>query len=146
MLKWIAIFTIAFIMGCSFDGQYWDYEWEFPYRNSCKTIEDTLFYALRLDFHKLNQNEWKLPHETYEQGGDCEDFAIFVMYLLYAYVGKTPTMLRVKIDSITHHMVVEIDKQIYDPSGSRHGHIDNYPYKIIDSYTYGEAMYLATVR
>ena len=146
MLKYLVIIGICFLIACTIEGQLWDYEFNFPYGCKIETPYDAFLWVSSYIFYqKDNKDEWKTPEETFNDGdGDCEDVALLMMYLCYAYAGETPVML--EIDKGSGHMIVEVDGSLYDPKGTVTGHISELQYRILNSYTYGEAMYLAMVK
>ena len=55
-------------------------------------------------------------------------------------------MLRVKLPDGKYHIVAEVDQVIYDIKNSYTGYtVETIPVYIMDSWTYGEAMYIAMV-
>ena len=151
MLKAIFIILIIslFCTGCFVEGQYWTYEWDYPNAEEIETIWDAWIHAFTIGYEQNDTTgDWKLPHETYADGnGDCEDFSLVFAYFVFAYVEKTPTLLRVKIDATTFHIITVVDNVTYDIKNQYTGYtINTLPLHIMDSWTYGEAMYLATVR
>lgn len=143
MLKW-AIVGLLILTGCTIQGQLWDYWFDFPYANEITDAPSAyLWVALNTIYQEDSKDEWKTPEQTYmDRGGDCEDVALLMMYLCYQYAHQTPTLIEIdRIDKI--HMIVEVDGIVYDPKGSIRGNIQDLEYRILNSYTYGEAMYLA---
>ena len=132
------------LIGCTIQGQLWNYQFDFPYGNEIQTVYDSyLWVFVNTTYQEDIDGEWKTPEETYnDRGGDCEDLAILMMYLCYQYAGQTPTMLEIDLNG-KRHMVVEVDSKLYDPKGPISGDIQDLEYRILNSYTYGEAMYLA---
>jgi len=143
MLKWI-LAGIIVLTGCTIVGQLWDYQFDFPYADEIDTVFDSYWWVRTNTLYQEDvKDEWKTPEQTYnDRGGDCEDVALLMMYLCYRYAHQTPTLVRIdKINMI--HFIVEVDGELYDPKGIINGRIEDLNYKILDTYTYGEAMYLA---
>jgi hypothetical protein len=69
----------------------------------------TASYSYYLD----TQNEWKSPKEfEHDGGGDCEDFAVHLMY----YLGDSSTLYIVKLKSHgTYHAIVRFDGRYLEP-------------------------------
>ena len=141
--KWI-LMGIIFIVGCTMTGQLWDYWFDFP---EAEEITDTFsaywWVVINTTYQEDPEGEWKTPEQTYnDRGGDCEDVAIFMMYLCYQYAYQTPNLVKIdRGDKI--HMIVEVDRILYDPKGTIGGRIEDLEYPILDTFTYGETMYLA---
>jgi len=147
MKKLLIILLFLIVLGgcmvCP-EGQYWEYYFDFPHGDEITNVYNAWHWVISNTIYQQDEiDEWKTPEETYRDGfGDCEDRAILMMYLCYQYAEETPTL--VKIDRIdTIHMIVEVDGILYDTERIIFGPIEELQYEILDTYTYGEAMYMA---
>ena len=83
---------------------------------------------------------WKSPYEfERDGGGDCEDFAGYILYLL----GEGDMVIVQKLDRDTLHALIKYRGQIIEPQTYR-----NYPdisqYKIVGVYNYNTTMHYIT--
>ena len=72
-------------------------------------------YSYDWDSENPHLEYWQSPTETEELGtGDCEDFAIYFMYLANYYFGWEPELVLVKLSGLGLHYYAEYDGIIYD--------------------------------
>ena len=142
------VVVVLLFASCSIFGQAWDYWFDFPYGDEIE-IEYDAWYWVRWNTSWIedDHNDWRTPEQTFNnKGGDCEDRALLMMYLCYQFAHETPTLLVVQLPGEPdRHTVVEVDGYVWDIGIHIFGGvpINDLPYPILNSYTYGEAMYIA---
>ena len=148
MVRCIVLLCTVLVVGCTSipEGQFWVYQWDFPNEGELLgSVSSTYWWIVNnLDYQEDVFYEWKTPKETYEDGGgDCEDLALFMMYLVWKYTESEPFMMIIRKSGVKHHAIVRVKNMLYDPKGSINVDILNLDFKIIREYNYGQAMYRA---
>jgi len=139
------VVVVLLFASCSIFGQAWDYWFDFPYGDEIE-IEYDAWYWVRWNTSWIedDHNDWRTPEQTFNnKGGDCEDRALLMMYLCYQFVNETPTLLVIEQPGRSRHAVVEVDGLVWDVGAPWWVPINDLEYRILNSYTYGEAMYIA---
>jgi len=150
MLKRWVLALCLISSGCSSGFEIWDYS--FDDGLSIESIEDAFSYCRdNIMYSQINEAEWQLPHETIEKGrGDCEDFALLFMYLVYKY-RETDAVYLVRLDMVNApghpHFIAQVDGTFYDPTaGYGFEYKLNPIWKITDIHNYGHSIFIAMVK
>lgn len=148
-LKYLAIFLMLLLVGCSISPgfEFWHYEAEAPVILSIDEAHD--FCWQTISYVPDNGDVWQLPHETLMRGaGDCEDFSLLFMFLIYKNLGIESHLVRVDRGILGNHFLVRMENgRYYDPMVSffKDMNLDE-RWKILDVYNYGRAMFMALIR
>ena len=151
------VFILSFMIqfGCEYNstedtipilGQKDDYHFE----NDIEVFseEDVFCYVANHLTYVVDQHEyWQLPEESFERRyGDCEDFCIFAMYLLYEKLHITSNLylLRSRANNRLGHAVVEVDGNFYSAQTSMKAEREELflKFEIIEALTYHEVMWV----
>jgi len=152
MRKFIIVLLISiflFVSGCGFITEIWDDdEWKTYYDADLDEIAtdawSILCWVHQNVVYMTDQEKWGIPeywqppHITLEdRTGDCEDYTILFMYLMYYYLGeKCPFLVQAVQGGL--HAISEYEGYYYDPTmGAR---IQSDYVKIIDSISYDTVM------
>ena len=124
-------------------GDYSDIQFDIP-DLGIQTVQDAMLWtAHNIDYSSDDGEYWQTPGQTYRRGtGDCEDFVLLAMYLVYRGTGIEPVMV-VGYNGVGWHAWVEVGGEWWEPqSGMRSdAYVDSY--SNIGRIDYGEAMYRA---
>ena len=83
---------------------------------------------------------WQSPDQTYTwRAGDCEDFAVLMMYLIHVELGGWPQLAVGKCEGYSHGWIV-YDGRWYEAQGGRDV-TDDPDYVLVKTIPYGEAMW-----
>lgn len=123
------------------------YDYSFSHNIEVSEIEEILYYtANHLEYVLDIEEYWQLPEESYvRRRGDCEDFCIFSMYLLYEKLGiEANLFLMTNISNGFGHAVIEINGDIYEATMGIKINKDDLLKKYIchDILTYSETMWV----
>jgi len=159
-MKWLIILSIAVLAGCSnvfgpeeiTYGDGTGYTYDIP-DHGFETVEEVLFFVEdRISYENDPsgvgvRDYWKNPAETYYSGkGDCEDFTILAMYLIYQELGIEGNMI-IGVNEDSGHAWLEVNGVWWEPQKGgrnvdRQG-FDRWPNR--ERVSYGEAMYRGQV-
>lgn len=91
------------------------YNYDFENDINVNTIEEALEYVyLKMVYERDSTDYWQLPEESYRKGkGDCEDYAIFFMYLCKSKLDIDSTLVFLKHETKGHHVIAKIDNLYY---------------------------------
>jgi len=91
------------------------------------------------DIHDMSEY-WQSPDQTYVwRAGDCEDFAVLMMYLIRQELGGWPELAKGKYDTSGHGWVV-YDGRWYEAQGGRDVTNDAH-YTLNETVSYGVTMW-----
>lgn len=83
--------------------------------NSVQEILD--YVALNMTYKDEKNDYWQLPEQSYNwKTGDCEDYCIFMMYLLKEKLGIDSELILVKPRSNVIHTIVYYNNSYSDPT------------------------------
>lgn len=121
-----------------------------PVGNNDFTFNNPKFNSMQEACEWINQNisykkdyydDWKLPQETLNDGnGDCEDQALLLMGIMNYQKGYESEMIIIKDTATTYHAVVLWKDEYFDCTNGEKLKSDT---KIIERYSYNNAMYMA---
>ena len=149
--KKLFIFITVLFLGCSFRFEKaWDYTFDIP-DLGLETIEDVMLWtAKHVTFYDDSvihgvDEYWQTPYQTYIwKTGDCEDFVILAMYLIYRDTGIVPQMVTGFDETVlSMHAWIRANHVYWDPQfGIR---VPSYAedYSDIESIRYDEVMWIA---
>ncbi|MDY6970152.1 MAG: hypothetical protein SVR08_16070 [Spirochaetota bacterium] len=150
----VALVFIIFIMliaGCNqmIDvGEMWEYDFENDIEIS-SVEEACLYVAENIEYVADDEwdDYWQTPQQTVEKkGGDCEDKAILLEYLLYKKLGLVSYFYLVYVPRTdTYHALTEHNGTFYEFGGKAYLFHDGLPeYYDFEWYcSYGEAVWMA---
>ena len=77
--------------------------------------------ARNITYARDDGDEWQAPQYTYEVGhGDCEDYCLLALYLLYREFGIQATMMFGNDNTGTMgHFWIELDGEWWEPQGNK---------------------------
>lgn len=107
-----------------------------------KWMDENLDY--RLD-GEGNEDYWQTPSETLERGGgDCEDLSLLFMYLLEEELGKSSSLLLVRVDGMdpVGHAIVDSEGQWFEMTLSRKIYYRG-RYDVVYRLPYGKSLHTA---
>lgn len=150
--KFICLVVILFISSCNpYDEIEVEEKWDYTFEHSieCETPaclmewvadEDNVEYAYDSDMYPGCKDYWQLPHTTYITGfGDCEDFSLLLLHLLYEQVPEKEMYLaRVAVGPTQTHIVIWYDGDYYEPQSN----IKLFKPDVVWMCTYGEAIWM----
>ncbi len=151
-MKFLLLFVLV-LSSCNFfineeDGFLLEYDIDNP---TFDTPAQLIYWASAFVTHERDYGEyWQSPGETWKWAtGDCEDSAIFALYLLkkdFGLIGYAVTGIN-KEDG-TGHMWIEIEDEWYEAMWGYHIANKRYTkvFRNIELHTYGETMYRAEYR
>ncbi len=113
MFKWLCVvgLLIAFVTACSMP-----YDYYFDHSESFSSIKEVCeWICLNIEYEEDVNNEWQLPHETYERGkGDCEDTTLLAMYFVHE-MGYDPVFVEVRFYATgQYHAMFGVNEYLYD--------------------------------
>jgi len=125
----IIILIIISMIGCEFHNQEIndpsdiivqnDYTYDFENDIDVPNLKMALSYARNIKYlrDKENHDYWQTPEETYNlKTGDCEDFAIFLLYIVWTKLNIDDCYLvLINKDNKGCHAIVQIDGTYYEP-------------------------------
>lgn len=140
----VLIFLITGFSGCSQVT---------PYLSECETMAEihdimrTVEYCYDWDSAEHAQLEyWQSPNETMELlTGDCDDYAILLMYLLNQAFGWEAEMALVKLEGHGFHHFVVYEGHIYDYVYQFQENEYLVEYTELHRYSYDYVMFVASV-
>jgi hypothetical protein len=90
---------------------------------------------------------WQTPYQTYVwRAGDCEDFALLMMYIIRAEIGGWPELVLGVSDGVAHAWVF-YEGEYYEPQTGRNVTKDSiYEYCSVIRMSYGVAMWNSMYR
>lgn len=155
MKKYFLAFVLFLILvSCDLYKDYsYTYDWDFPEEVSSEediyNILNRPEYAYRYD--RPGQDVWNFPDETYydtNYGLDCEDMAIFAMFLYKTCLGVDDVQivgLQDKWDTDSYHMIYKVNGVYYQSTGWYKGKVlgtflVTFTYNIIGVWSYSEAI------
>lgn len=130
---------------------------EFYYEQLCeydipcmgfKTVKDVFdWVASNITYHQESGNEWQTPEETfYSRRGDCEDFALLVLYFLREELHYSYDDLHVMLGyGVINHAWVSIEGLWYEPQSGKYSPHYTDKYDEIFQYSYTDAMLMAHI-
>ena len=156
MKRVILILILLLLLGCQWA---YDRNKDITFDNipvmGFETVEEVIrFVAARTSYHSDSIHDtdeyWQSPDQTYIwKTGDCEDFCILAMYLIYQELGLEPCLVAgtyvSKFISYRHGWV-EVNDEWWEPQGG--WRCDSYQDRFTDIYTinYAEVIYRSTHR
>lgn len=160
-MKWVILSVVVLVSACYWtpdgplepsygDGS--DYRWDLPEHDFNHEWDVMLFVASHVSYMRDIDNQgkgeyWQTPAETYYSGvGDCEDYTILAMYLLYTELGVESNMILGWPNSGGEgHAWVEIGEHWWEPQVGLIYHKEEFDLwsKNREVVSYGEAMYRA---
>lgn len=126
-----------------------DYSYDIP-DLGIQTVEDAVWWVAVNISYEWDRDAydtaeyWKSPEQTYaDRAGDCEDYSILAMYLIYRDTGLVPDLVIGEYDGAKHAWIY-VDGHYWEPQRARCVDKDTKysPTKHID---YQRALYRATV-
>jgi len=142
MKKLFVLGLVLIIVGCSVFRRYeeaFDYVFDVP-DLGLETVEDVCVWTadfLRYvddDVHEVSEY-WQQPYQTYTwRSGDCEDFAILAMYLIYRDTGLIPGLVVGTGPSGQHGWVVVMGEHWEPQIGMQVDYRDMFPLQIVLPY------------
>ena len=149
----LLIFMFLFVSGCGFVTEIWDddEEWEKYYHEAeldeIVTDAESILKWVHFNVDYISDQTkwgipeyWQPPHITLEdRTGDCEDYAILFMYLMYYYFDEKCPLLIQKLWG-GYHAISKYDGYYYDPTiyASKKEITENW--EIVDSISYDTVM------
>jgi len=131
--KILYLLTVLFFFhACEFSDDYSDYS--FPNVIEIASSKDALSFVYNhmsyiSDVERYHKPDyWQLPEESYIlETGDCEDYAIFFMYLLHEKLGIDShfVLLAEKKNFMLGHALCFANNKYYDPSTNYSGSLDS---------------------
>jgi len=98
-MKYITLLLVLFMAGCTwFVEDTYDPAFDIPATGATTPYEVCCWVGERVEYlgDEIHDKTdyWQSPDQTYEWGrGDCEDYAILVMYLIHRDLGGWPTLV-----------------------------------------------------
>ena len=138
------LFLILFILSCTAEqeidvGSYGNYYFK---NNISIESEDDIFLFVQdyLEYKSEEKNYWQTPEESFQlKAGDCDDHAIFEMYLLKEKLGVESEMVVINgQDGL--HCVVLVDGKYRDSTNCQKIFFNPDIHMVIP---YGEVMWMA---
>ena len=134
------LLSLILLAGCSFRYKTaFDYEFDIP-ELGLETVEDVCVWTADFvryvcdDVHEVSEY-WQTPYQTFTwRCGDCEDFSILAMYLIYRDTGLIPGLVVGYGNHGGHAWIIVLGEE-WDPQiGVQVNYDSIYPYQTIISY------------
>ena len=126
----------------------WALEFDIP-DLGVRTVQDAVAWTARNVHYAWDDGEyWQHPGQTYDRrAGDCEDYTILAMYLVYRDVGVEPVMMTGRHNSGSFgHAWMRVDGIDYSPQiGGPAPYLSIYYSERRRAIPYGEAIWRATM-
>ena len=127
------------------------YESDFKNDIVVKTFDEALHYVFTtIEYKDDPLDYWQTPEQTYTlKTGDCEDFAILVMWIIWEKLKIDSRLILISKDGIGH-AIISVNGEYYDPrnTGVMYRTMKAYPvdlstWKILYTFSYDETMHQA---
>ena len=153
----LLVFMFLFVSGCGFVTQIWEDDrlWDEEFYK----YYDAELDEIALDVDSINKwvhynitytsdqskwgipEYWQPPHITLEdRTGDCEDYTILFMYLVYYYFDVKCPLLVQEVWESAYHAISEYEGYYYDPTGYSGKYVPSEIWNIVDSISYDTVM------
>ena len=157
----IIFLSLFLLSGCFLDYEYQEenqvskdpqyYEADFKNDISVQSFDDTLYYVYKsVEYKDETFDYWQTPEQTYTlKNGDCEDFAIFTMWILWNKL-KIDSRLILIFKNGQGHAVIKVNGEYYDPRKPQFSYqflkyvpLDLSTWTILHDFSYDETMHQA---